>query len=420
MKDAYSEDKLRIVVNAIHQAGGNSEEAARSTGIPVSTLRRWAKEANRRGVIHDPDVEVCTPKDLQQAARIAQLEEETRALRGELRAIQKDNLSTAKVRELISGLTESPPDPPPWITEEDTSGHAGVPITLWGDWHIGEVVKLDQTAGINEFNLSVARERVESLVDKIIKLCFDYTVNPDYPGLVVCLNGDLISGNIHDLKETNEAPVTRQVLECYSLILRALKTLAERFGRVHVTGTVGNHGRISDKPKSKNVVEENFEFLVLCMLEQALDDDPRFSFQISMDTDLILEVAGHRFLQTHGDATGSRGGDGIIGSAGPVIRGEKKVRDVQAMIDMPYETALINHYHNYLSVGESVMVCPSLKGYCEFAKNKLRARPERPAQLLFFVHPEWGVIREHRIWLAPKLNRRRKTHEFVAVPRGVE
>ena len=39
------------------------------------------------------------------------------------------------------------------------------------------------------------------------------------------------------------------------------------------------------------------------------------------------------FLLTHGDSMGARGGDGIIGAIGPIIRGEKRVRDVASFTD---------------------------------------------------------------------------------------
>lgn len=41
-------------------------------------------------------------------------------------------------------------------------------------------------------------------------------VNPDYPGIVVALAGDMVSGDIHqELKETNEVPTIASVVELF-------------------------------------------------------------------------------------------------------------------------------------------------------------------------------------------------------------
>lgn len=344
---------------------------------------------------------------------LIRLRDENRSLNAEIKSIHRDEISAENVRELIVGLRDGLPDPPNWMIDPKPGGSAGVPLTLWSDWHIGEVVSKEQVGGINEFNIPIARARVKRLVEVIIDLCFNHTVNPEYPGIVVCLGGDMVSGNIHDLPETNDGTLTEQAKECYSLIASSLKALAEKFARIHVVGVVGNHGRMSFKTKSKNRVQDNIEWMLYHFLEAHFHDDKRITFQIPGETDALFEVAGHRFLLTHGDSTGARGGDGIIGAIGPIVRGEKKVRDTASMSDVFYDTALMGHYHQKVSL-DAVIVNPSLKGYCEFARTVLRARPERPAQTLIFVHPHYGIIDEKRVWLEKKPPR--KAVKFVAVP----
>jgi hypothetical protein len=252
-------------------------------------------------------------------------------------------------------------------------------------------------------------------VQKIIDICFKYTVSPKYPGIVVCLGGDMISGIIHDeLTETMEGPISEQIMETYRLLAWALETLADRFGAVFIPAVVGNHGRLHHKPRAKNRVQDSFEYMIYHFLAEHFKADKRIQFYIPDQTDAWFEVAGHRCLLTHGDSTGARGGDGIIGAIGPIVRGEKKVRDVASFTGDAYDVALMGHYHIKVSL-DNVIVNPTLKGYDEYARNILRARPERPTQTLIFIHPDEGIIDERRVFLEDKPKSNVKT-KFVMFP----
>ena len=84
-------------------------------------------------------------------------------------------------------------------------------------------------------------------------------------------------------------------------------------------------------------------------------------------------------------------------------------------MDAPYDTALMGHYHVKVSL-DNVIVNPTLKGYDEYAKNMLRARPEPPAQMLIFVHPKYGIIDEKRIFVEP-VRKAGRDIEFVSWPK---
>src|SRR5258706_1150686 len=153
-------------------------------------------------------------------------------------------------------------------------------------------------------------------------------VKPNYPGIVVCLGGYLISGNIHDeLAQTNDGPVQQSILEVQEHLIRALTRMADVFGKVFVPCVVGNHGRNTLKPRAKNRVYESYEWNIYCQLEAwfKAKGDTRIQFSIPGETDAFFSVLGHRFLLTHGDTLGVKGGDGIIGAIGPIARGVTKV-----------------------------------------------------------------------------------------------
>jgi hypothetical protein len=95
-------------------------------------------------------------------------------------------------------------------------------------------------------------------------------------------------------------------------------------------------------------------------------------------------------MVAHGDMLGVKGGDGIIGSIGPISRGEVKTRGRMASSNMPYDMLLIGHWHQPLWLPR-VIVANTLKGYCEYSKNQLGAIPTQPSQPLWFHHPKYGI-----------------------------
>ena len=281
------------------------------------------------------------------------------------------------------------------------SGAPGYPVTIWSDWHWGETVDIREMNFHNAFNREIAEARVASLINSTVGLLRDYAgLNPEYPGIWVCLGGDMISGSIHEeLRETNWGTVEEQVDQVSNVLAGALTRMADEFGRVDVPCVVGNHGRFAIKPRAKQQVRENREWGVYKRLEAHFKGDPRLTFYIPDGPDFYFTVYGHRFMLTHGDRMGVKGGDGIIGSIGPIKRGNVKIRGAESDIGRPFDTMVIGHWHAYQPTGAllPVVVNGSLKGFDEYAKNMLRVPFAPPAQALWLVSPKHGIAAQWRV-----------------------
>ena len=148
----------------------------------------------------------------------------------------------------------------------------------------------------------------------------------------------------------------------------------------------------------KQRVYTSYEWLVYCSLERHFRKDKRFSFYIPGETDAYFKVYQHRFLLTHGDSLGVKGGDGIIGAIGPIMRGSINVGRSEAEIGRNVDTILMGHWHQMLWLPGAI-VNGALKGYDEYARLALRAPYSRPSQALFFVHPEHGITAKCEVYL---------------------
>jgi hypothetical protein len=161
---------------------------------------------------------------------------------------------------------------------------------------------------------------------------------------------------------------------------------------------VGNHGRSSRKPRLKGRVHTSHEWNIYCNLARYFRPSKHVQFLIPGETDAYFKVFGHRYLLTHGDSLGVRGGDGIIGSIGPIMRGSIKVGRSESQIGRDFDTIVMGHWHQQLWL-PGIVVNNSLKGYDEFARLALRAPYSRPSQALWFTHPEHGITARWDVFL---------------------
>lgn len=148
----------------------------------------------------------------------------------------------------------------------------------------------------------------------------------------------------------------------------------------------------------KGRVYTNYDWSIYCTLERDFRKDNRIRFFVPSESDAHFTLFGHRFLLTHGDSLGTKGGDGIIGALGPIMRGALKVGRSEAQIGREFDTLLIGHWHQYIAL-PGLVVNGSLKGYDEFTRLALRAPYARPTQALLFAHPEHGITAQWPIYL---------------------
>lgn len=406
ISDADLVEDLKII-----RAQGSVSAAARYLGCDRCGLNQRKKEAEERGLT--ADTAVMDP--------LAKAKAELKAARADIASLQREHDTAETIRRRIYELSGRTPEPPKWLApQKKVLGTRGVPMALWSDWHYGETVDPIEVAGCNVFNAEVAKARVQRLVDTTIDLAFNHMgrAEANYPGIVVCLGGDMISGDIHEeLFATNDRTTQECINDLTDIIASALEEVADKFGKVFVPCVVGNHGRASKKPRMKGRVYTSHEWNIYCNLERYFRRDPRVQFMIPGETDAYFKVYNHRFLLTHGDSLGVKGGDGIIGALGPIMRGSIKVRNSEVEIGRKVDTILMGHWHQMLWLPGAI-VNGALKGYDEYARLALRAPYSRPSQGLWFVHPEHGITARWEIFLDE--TRSAEAKEWLSWPQAAE
>lgn len=310
-------------------------------------------------------------------------------LERELSESRRSALTDERVTREILRIAAVPAQTPEWVLRprKSATSSPGVPSLFVSDEHWGEVVDPTQIGGVNAYSLEIARARLKSLAENALDLLFSHVVNPKYPGIVVPLGGDGTTGDIHEeLSATNDDEIMPCVLDLRDHRIRFFDTLLGEFENVFVPCVPGNHGRITMKIRAKGRAHTSFDWLGYQLLARHYEGNKRIRFLIPNGPDALYQVFGTRYLLNHGDQF--RGGDGMVGALGPIIRGDHKKRSRNQAIERPYDVLLIAHWHQHRNLGR-LIVNGSLKGYDEYA-DAGNFPFEPPKQALWLTHHEHG------------------------------
>lgn len=404
---AISATLLQETMNVLAAHDGNQTASAKAMGLARATFQSRVREAERQGIT--PNAGTPSADDVQA------LKSKVKRLEAALKTHENQSEQGRIIKEVIGGMARQVEelDPPAWLVR--TSGAAkspGVPTLFFSDLHWGETVFASQINNVNEYSIKIAHKRMATLVDSAIHLLKIISPSMDYPGIVIPLGGDMVSGGIHEeLLVTNEMPSMPAVLDMFGVLTSVIVAVADVFGNVFLPCVTGNHGRDTRKIWNKDRHHTSFDWLLYRFLAKRFDGDKRVTFFIPDSSDAYYKIYNHAYLLTHGDQF--RGGDGLIGCLGPILRGDYKKRSRNAQVDLEYDTMLLGHFHQYLHTGK-VIVNGSLKGYDEYAyANNFGF--EAPQQALWITNAKHGQTFRMPVFVG-KASTELKT-EWVSVPK---
>jgi hypothetical protein len=377
-----SQKEMQEIMNAYAKTG-NMTEAAVLLNLNPSTF------ASRMNVCKAKGIKPSIPVASKELLELLEAKDKIRQLESMLNGHNEEKLTSDYIKKVIFNLSTSKVITPNWLIKP-TKGKvvAGIPTLFASDWHWGEVVDPNQINNVNEYNVAIGQDRARVMIEKTIDLLKNHVAHSNYEGIVFVLGGDMVSGDIHEeLMATNSMEIMPTVVDLFGVLTWCIETLANEFGNVFVPCVSGNHGRNTHKIRAKGRNFTSFDWLLYQFLNKRFEADKRVQFHIPDGSDAYYSIYGHKYLLTHGDQF--RGGDGVIGALGPIIRGDHRKRSRNSQIDMEYDTMLLGHWHQLIQL-ERLIVNGSLKGYDEYAyANNFGFEP--PRQALWLTHPEHGL-----------------------------
>lgn len=290
----------------------------------------------------------------------------------------------------VSGLMERLPHPPVWaLPKPSSSRRRAAGLLHISDIQAGEVIKAEEINGLNAFDVAICRRRLRRMFAASIEILRRDSADCRLEGIVNAVNGDLVSGDIHEeLRETNEIVSLDQVEFVTGELISGFEHQADAFGRVDAYFTPGNHGRQTIKTHAKRTAALNYDTLIGKQVARHFSGDKRVTIHVSSSRDCEYAILGHRVLQTHGDQGGG-GGQGFAGPVLPVLRNAKKIEHKSAQTRNFYDIILTGHRHVSTHPTRKHFGNGSVPGYNEYA-SQILADPEPPMQWLILVTERWG------------------------------
>ena len=189
---------------------------------------------------------------------------------------------------------------------------------------------------------------------------------------VVWMNGDAISGNIHEtVKLSNKEHVVSQLKSVSRLIIGFIDELAKNFETVRFCCVAGNHSRITDKDSAPK--GERLDDIIEFCCELAFANNPRvkiYDYEKIDDTMYAIDVCGNTIVGIHGDYDGSDG----------------KLALLPTMIGRPVDIVLTAHmHHNSMNTinGVKIIMAGSFQGMDDYCvERRIFGYPEQVVTLV--------------------------------------
>lgn len=324
-------------------------------------------------------------------AEVVRAKDAEAAARAEAKQLKKENAllrqQKAEAREQLDSYLQITDDVPLFeIGKRKKTGSKAdtlaVPIFLWSDWHCEENVDPGEVRGKNEFNLTIADERIDRLGNKSVEYVKSRESEMDIPEAIVWLGGDFISGYIHEeLQQVNELSPPQAILWVKSRIKGLIDYVAREFPKVRVVCNVGNHGRTTRQKMIHGGQRNNFEWLMYHCLAEEFKGNDKVEFFIPEAYFAEFTIFDFKIRTHHGDNLLYSGGIG-----GPSISINKAILnwDISDQCDFDY----FGHLHQFLDHYRWVMN-GSLIGYGPYSVA-IKAGFQRPIQTVDFIHNAHG------------------------------
>lgn len=162
------------------------------------------------------------------------------------------------------------------------------------DWHIG--MKFD--GRFNTFNHEIAEQRIAKVKDKTL----DTVRKENIDTLHIANLGDMISGGIHvSTRVQAEEDVIQQVIRVSEYLKQFIKTFLDEGIEVEYYNIIGNHGRFQSNKSEVAGIEENFEKLILTILDTAFSNYENYNSTGCRDGIIEVEISSQKIILSHGD-----------------------------------------------------------------------------------------------------------------------
>ena len=265
-------------------------------------------------------------------------------------------------------------------------------IALFSDAHIEETVTASSVLGKNEYNIDIAKQRIENYFTNLAS-CIN---KDDVESLIFASLGDTISGYIHEeLAQSNGLTPMEATLLAQNLIYSGLHYLCTntKLKQVQFIGIVGNHSRTTKKIQHANGYKLSYEWLMYKNIaQQCKIAKLPIEFNIPDSELAIVDTEDNRrFIFCHGFQIKGSGSGTVCGIYPALNRLSLKWSNT-----FHQDRIFLGHFHCCTSITNAA-VNGSIIGFNAFAMTNGFSY-EEPCQYYVVYDTEIGELLERKIY----------------------
>lgn len=272
-------------------------------------------------------------------------------------------------------------------------GSDATAIAVLSDIHVEERVSKGSVNNLNEYNLDIAKARIEKFFQKVLFLTEHERQITPIRTFILAILGDTIAGHIHDeLVESNYMSPVQAILFIQEQLVSGIDFLLRHgnFEQIVIPCCYGNHGRTTKKPRHSTGAQNNFEWMMYKNMETHYQNNKKVKFVISSGYHCYLDVYKFVLRFHHGDAIRYQGGiGGLFIPANKAIGAWNRAK--------PAYLDIFGHYHQLMD-GGSFISNGSVVGYNAFALS-IKAAYEKPQQVFLVLDKDRGKTAVRPIFL---------------------
>lgn len=265
-------------------------------------------------------------------------------------------------------------------------------VAVFSDAHIEETVNPENILSLNEYNIDIAKQRIETYFQNLAR-CLNRDAVDE---LIFASLGDTISGYIHEeLSQQNGMTPVEATFIAQSIIFSGLKFLCENtnVSSIKFVGIVGNHSRITKKIQHSNGYKMSYEYLMYKNIESQCKvcNLPIEIYIPESEFAIINTPDNKKFVFCHGFQVRSSGTSTVCGIYPALQRLSLKWNKI-----IKQDKIYIGHFHQCISI-PNVVVNGSIIGYNSFALSNGMSY-EEPAQMYEVYDTKIGHICTRKIY----------------------
>lgn len=265
-------------------------------------------------------------------------------------------------------------------------------VALFSDAHIEETVNSKAVLGLNEYNIDIAKQRLQNYFSNLAR-CLN---KDDVEHLIFASLGDTISGYIHDeLAQTNSMSPLEATLVAQSMIYSGLKFICDntQVKDIYFVGIVGNHSRTTKKIQHSNGYKMSYEWLMYQNIKRECEHAnlPINFYLPESEMAIVNTDDNRRFIFIHGFQIKSSGSGTVCGIYPALNRLAMKWDKI-----FQQDKIYLGHFHTCVSL-PNAMVNGSIIGYNSFSLSNGFSY-ERPAQQYEVYDTKIGLLLTRQIY----------------------